>query len=71
MKFTCLLESYVLIVTADSLGGSRTNWHHTKPFTWALQEPTQDEGTQCHEQSTRGAFGAPLENKPKNPSQIH
>ena len=72
LRFTyCLPTSYVLVVMADSLGGSRANWHHAKPFTRAPQEPTQDEGTQCHEQSTRGAFGAPPGNKPKNPSQIH
>ena len=71
LRFTCLPASYVLVVMADSLGGSRANWHHAKPFTRAPQEPTQDEGTQLHEQSTRGAFGAPPGNKPKNPSQIH
>jgi hypothetical protein len=61
----------VPIVKVDSLGGSQANWHHAKPNKWAPQEPTQDEGTQLHEQFTRVAFGALLGNKPKNPSQIH
>jgi hypothetical protein len=60
----------VPVVKADSLGGSHANWHHAKPYTRALQEPTQDEGTQLHEQFTRVAFGALSGNKPKNPSQI-
>ena len=65
-----LADTLIPVVKANSLGGSRANWHHAKPYTRVQQEPTQDEGTQLHEQSTRGAFGALPGNKPKNPSQI-
>jgi hypothetical protein len=65
-----LAGTLVPVVKAGTLGGSRANRHHTKPNTWAPEEPTQDEGTQFHAQSTRGAFGVTPGNKPKNPSQI-
>jgi hypothetical protein len=68
-KVHVLAGTLVPVVKADSLGGLRANWHHTKPYTRALQEPTQDEGTHLHEQSTRGTFGASPGNKLKNPSQ--
>ena len=62
-----LADTLISVVKANSLGGSRANWHHANTYTRVQQEPTQDEGTQLHEQSTRGAFGALPGNKPKNP----
>ena len=63
-----LAGKLVLVVAIHSLGGSRTNWHHTpNPQKGAIQ-PTQDEDHTSHEQFTRVPFGSLLE-KGQNPSQ--
>ena len=49
-----LAGKLVLAVVIHSLGGSRTNWHHTlNPI-----QPTQDEDHTSHEQFTRVPFGS-------------
>ena len=58
-----LVGKLLLVVAIHSLGGSRTNWHHTPNPQLGAAQPTQDGDHTSHEQSTRVAFGAPLSMK--------
>ena len=62
-----LAGKLVPIVAIHSLGGSRTNWHHTPNPQLGAVQPTQDEDHISHEQSTRVPFGSSL-GKVKKPS---
>ena len=54
-----LADKLVLVVAIQSLGGSRTNWHHTPNPQPGAAQPTQDEDHTSHKQSTRVPFGSP------------
>jgi hypothetical protein len=55
-----LAGKLVLVMAIHSLGGSRTNWHHTPNTQLGAAQPIQDEDHTSHEHYTRVPFGSLL-----------
>ena len=54
-----LAGKLLLVVAIHSLGGSRTNWHHTPNPQLGAAQPTHDEDHTSHEEFTIVSFGSP------------
>jgi hypothetical protein len=62
-----LAGTLVLVVKANSLGGSRANWHHAKPYTRVPREPTQDEALNFTSNPIEWLLASPQGISPRTP----